>query len=417
MELLNGVDVEQLVRERGRLAAGEVVVIVAQASRALARAHDAGIVHRDLKPDNLFYHHPPTGPPIIKLLDFGVSKALDLTGDREAAQGAGLTAGGVVGTPLYMAPEQAIAGSVAPQADIFALGMIAFRLLTGEHYWTGRTTAEVMAALLGPLPTAPSQRVPGLPSEFDAWFARSCHLDPAGRFSSVGEQAAGLAAALGMPPSTTAATLTPLTHPPPPAANHAPAGPSPYEPTAAPSHVTPPPMQHTPPPHDDSGAPLRWLFAAVGLALVMVVSAALAAFSVGALSAADPEREEASERSDEGTAPSLPTGTPYVTSGRLLGGAFLKKSNIRSVVESHKGALLGCYQDALQGDPRLTGDVTLMITVDGGGRVSTVMASSLSVPNATLRGCCEALASDWVFDPPEGSTMTNFQYTVAFGRR
>ena len=404
MELLDGVDVEQLVRDRGRLSPAEVVAIVGQASRALARAHAVGIVHRDLKPENLFYHHPPTGPPIIKLLDFGVSKALDPPG---ASPGAGLTGGGVIGTPLYMAPEQAIAGSVTPAADVFALGMIAFRLLSGEHYWTGRTTAEVMAALLAPLPIAPSHR--GLPVGFDGWFARSCHLDPAGRFASVDEQATALAVALGLPAAS--ASLAPLTHPPPAIVQA-----SPYAPTTASPQVTPSPMQHTPPPHEDTASPLRWLFAAVGLALVMVVSAAIAAFSVGALSASEPAADGGPEPLEEAPAP-VPTGEPYVASGRIHGGTFLKKSNIRSVVESHKGDLLGCYREILEGDPRLSGNVTLMITVDDLGRVDQAMASALSVRHPGLRSCCEAVASDWVFDPPQGSTIGSFQYTLEFGRR
>lgn len=418
MELLNGRDVEQLVRERGRLAPAEVVMILAQTSRALARAHAAGIIHRDLKPENLFYHHPPTGPPVIKVLDFGVSKALD----SSSSSAGGLTAGGVVGTPLYMAPEQAIGGSVTPQADIFALGMIAFRLLAGEPYWTGRTTAEVMAALLAPLPTAPSHRVPGLPPGFDHWFARSCHLDPVGRFANVDEQAMGLATALGMPASAIGATLTPLSHTPQIVGAPSPRGPSPYEPTTASPQVTPSPIQYTPSPREDTAAPVRWLLAAVGLALVMVVSAAIAAFSVGALSASapegqDPQPETPDKRQGRGEPGPIPTGEPYVTSGRLLGGAFLKKSNIRSVVESHRGDLLGCYRAALDEDPRLAGDVTLMITVDDLGQVSTAMASASSLPDRSLRSCCEALASDWVFLPPEGSTVSNFQYTLEFGRR
>ena len=156
--------------------------------------------------------------------------------------------------------------------------------------------------------------------------------------------------------------------------------------------------------------------------------ATIAALSVGALSAADTQQDPASapDRSGPGSEPHgeppdeprpAPTGEPYVTSGRIRGGSFLKKSNIRSVVEAHRGDLLGCYRAALEGDPGLEGDLTLMITVDDFGQVSNVMASALSVSNRSLRSCCEALASDWAFSPPEGSTVGSFQYTLEFGRR
>jgi hypothetical protein len=181
-------------------------------------------------------------------------------------------------------------------------------------------------------------------------------------------------------------------------------------------------MQHTPPPQQDTGAPLRWLFAAVGLALVMVVSASIAAFSVGALSGSEPTRgseaDDGAQSKEEAPAPKpIPKGLPYVATAKILGGTYLKLSNVRGVVESYKGGLVGCYQEALQGDPRLAGDLTLMINVDADGHVSSVMSSALSVPDRTLRSCCEALASDWTFLPPEGSTIASFMVTLEFGRR
>jgi len=412
MELLNGQDIEQLVRARGRLAPAEVVAILTQAGEALFRAHAIGIVHRDLKPENLFYHHPPTGPPVVKVLDFGVSKALN-DSSANASGPASLTRGGVVGTPLYMAPEQAIGGAITPRADVFALGMIAFRLLTGECYWTGRTTSEVMAALLAPLPTAPSQRHPDLPHGFDAWFARSCHLDPAKRFTSVQEQVVALATALGIPPSMAQASLVPLSQSP-----ATPAPPSPYEPTTASPHATPPPMQHTPPPREDTSAGLRWLLAAMGLALVMVVSAAVAALSVGAMNTADESESEPISDPEvvEPRPAAAPEGAPYIASGKILGGNFMKVSNIRAVVKSHHDELLGCYQAALVDDPQLAGSLTLMVSVDATGRVTNVMTSALSVGNPELRSCCEALASDWVFLPPT-EAVGSFMYTLELGRR
>ncbi len=213
MELLDGTDLEHVLEARERLTAREVVDAFAQVARVLDKAHALGIVHRDLKPENLFYHRREDGSTLLKVLDFGISKVLE--GDDGPAAAVVLTRpGSLMGTPLYMSPEQAGAGTpVGPQSDVWALGIVAVRLLTGEYYWRAQSIGEMMAQLLRDPLYPPRERWPWLPLGFDAWFARSCDRDPQRRFAGMSEQVAELAAVLGeaVEPRSPGSTLAPLT--------------------------------------------------------------------------------------------------------------------------------------------------------------------------------------------------------------
>jgi eukaryotic-like serine/threonine-protein kinase len=138
---------------------------------------------------------------MLKILDFGISKAMGTEAGGSASEGAALTkSGAVFGTPLYMAPEQAPGdhGSVGPATDQWPIALIAFRLLTGEDYWQAETFADLVVRIVMEPLVAPSARAPALSAAFDAWFARSCERSPTARFASIGEQARALAVALGM---------------------------------------------------------------------------------------------------------------------------------------------------------------------------------------------------------------------------
>jgi serine/threonine protein kinase len=126
MELLRGEELSALLKRRGALPADEVVLLLSQAARALDRTHAAGIVHRDLKPDNFFVTSRDDDSPRIKILDFGIAKVIS---DRTSAE----QKTAAIGTPLYMSPEQFQGdGAIGPRADIYALGHIAYALLTGR---------------------------------------------------------------------------------------------------------------------------------------------------------------------------------------------------------------------------------------------------------------------------------------------
>jgi Protein kinase domain len=172
MERLHGIDLAARLRAQTRLPSDELVVMLDQVARALEVAQKAGVVHRDLKPHNLFFHEGTTW----KVLDFGVSKVLD------AGEGT-LTGEGIVGTPQYMAPEQASGGSVTHAADVYALGAIAYRCLTGRAPYRGKDLAELVYQVVHGAPVRPSL-FGRVPSAVEAVLAVAMAKDPRRRFPS-----------------------------------------------------------------------------------------------------------------------------------------------------------------------------------------------------------------------------------------
>jgi serine/threonine protein kinase len=193
MDLLEGRDLEQ-ESDNKPVSPEDVVEWFRQVALALDKAHRIGIVHRDLKPENLFLTRLDDGTPLVKILDFGIAKI--------AADSPGTTLSGqLFGTPLYMAPEQARGdpAQMGPATDLFALGQIAYRLLTGVAYRTAANLTEMLSEIIHERVVAPSARGHSFGADFDRWFLRACHADPASRFSSAHEQVEALAMALGLP--------------------------------------------------------------------------------------------------------------------------------------------------------------------------------------------------------------------------
>jgi len=154
MELLEGASLERLVRVDGPQPAGRVVHILKMAAGALSEAHQLGLIHRDIKPANIFLGERGGEPDFVKVLDFGVAKAL-------RTDSPGLTLAGVLtGTPLYMAPE-AIASPdrIDARSDLYALGAVGYFLLTGTHLFDSRSTMEICSHQLHTMPEAPSARL------------------------------------------------------------------------------------------------------------------------------------------------------------------------------------------------------------------------------------------------------------------
>ncbi len=199
MELLKGKDLSGEAESRGPMHPKEVVLFLRQAARALDKAHGLGIVHRDLKPENIFLTVREDGTPCVKLLDFGIAK---LTGGAASSMGAQskTKTGAVFGTPLYMAPEQARSQShlIGPATDIWALGLIAVRLLLGADYWQAETISDLIVQIVvDPIPP-PSQKGLQYGPAFDQWFLRCCHRDVTQRFRTAGDAITELAASLGI---------------------------------------------------------------------------------------------------------------------------------------------------------------------------------------------------------------------------
>jgi eukaryotic-like serine/threonine-protein kinase len=184
MERLEGQTLAEILRARRALAPDEVVALVGQIGAGITAAAAAGVVHRDLKPQNLFLHRGTW-----KILDFGVARAVD-SGDT-------LTAGHVVGTPSYMAPEQASGDAVDHATDLYALAAIAYRALTGHPPYAAGELAETLYRVVHTRPRRPTELAPHLPAALDHVLAIGLARRPEDRFRSAAELAAALASALG----------------------------------------------------------------------------------------------------------------------------------------------------------------------------------------------------------------------------
>jgi serine/threonine-protein kinase len=197
MERLVGSDVRQLLLEGGSIRGARVSILLGGVAPTIDRAHALGIVHRDLKPANLFVAKREDGIERLVVLDFGVAELAD----AGAARGLG---GGLFGTPWYMSPEQAEGGIATPASDRWALAVIAFRMLTGESYWTPAPVPELLARIVAGPTDKPSRVIEErryysknvLGPAFDAWFMKACARSAEDRFSSAVEQMAALADAL-----------------------------------------------------------------------------------------------------------------------------------------------------------------------------------------------------------------------------
>jgi len=171
MEKLDGKTLAEMLRNKSALPSGEVIEMVRQVGAGITAAAAAGIVHRDLKPQNVFLHRNQW-----KVLDFGVARAID-SGDT-------LTAGHVVGTPSYMAPEQASGATVDHCTDLYALAAIAYRALTGHPPFAAGEIAETLYKVVHTLPRRPSELVPTLPPDVDLVLAIGLAKRPSQRFTS-----------------------------------------------------------------------------------------------------------------------------------------------------------------------------------------------------------------------------------------
>ena len=207
MELLEGETLGRRIERVKRLGAYETVHLLGQAARALHRAHQLGIVHRDFKPDNVVVCADDEGRDYVKVLDFGVAK---IVGELEARTDAVPAAdsslaqsftrtGSVLGTPLYMAPEQVRnAAEVDARADLWAFGVVAFECLTGRPPFSGTSIEELFDRILRGLHPSAHFLEDTLPPSFDAWVDVVCAVDPAKRFMNASVAWKQLAIALNV---------------------------------------------------------------------------------------------------------------------------------------------------------------------------------------------------------------------------
>lgn len=188
MEYLTGQDLAAEIRQDGPLPVEKAVDLLLQACEAIAEAHNLGFVHRDLKPANLFVTTGEDGMPCIKVLDFGIAKSLS------AAEASVTASQAVVGSPLYMSPEQLAASkNVDARSDVWSLGVILYEMLTGATPFPGESIATVGAAVFGGLYTRLSVARPDVPAELDEAVADALTRDLEKRLPSVRELAARIA--------------------------------------------------------------------------------------------------------------------------------------------------------------------------------------------------------------------------------
>jgi tRNA A-37 threonylcarbamoyl transferase component Bud32 len=219
MELLQGEDLDHVVGARGALPVPEVAQLFQQLCHAVGAAHRVGVVHRDLKPENVFLAkaHRADATFMVKVLDFGIAKIVAEASTKQTA---------AMGSPIWMAPEQADQSApITPATDVWALGLIAFFLLTGRPFWRSAndesaTIPQVLKEVLFEPIMPASARMAELGTSlqgFDEWFSRCVARDPSARFPDASHAGHALLATLGvgMPPpsmlasSAYAATMQP----------------------------------------------------------------------------------------------------------------------------------------------------------------------------------------------------------------
>lgn len=186
MEHLEGEDLGATLWRQGSFPISSSVGYVVQACEAIAEAHSLGIVHRDLKPENLFLTHRKDGTPLIKVLDFGISKMIGNGGNQPDAPTM-TSSHTLLGTPVYMSPEQVRGpGLIDGRADVWALGVILYELLTSRRPFQGETVADVIAAILTVSPAAPASILPEIPSQLSEVVMACLEKEHAARMANVG---------------------------------------------------------------------------------------------------------------------------------------------------------------------------------------------------------------------------------------
>jgi serine/threonine-protein kinase len=219
MELVAGHDLARVLRAEGPMPFSRLGRIIVQVCNSLAEAHGMGIVHRDMKPENVMLVRADAAVDVAKVLDFGLAKI------REGSDLNELTSqGAIVGTPYYMSPEQVRGDPVDPRSDIYSLGVLMYRALTGHYPFHGATPMAVFTKHLTEQPIAPSERAPafGIPPAVSTIVLKALEKEPERRWQNIDELKEAL---LGEMRELGTSSLERMLHPPkPPRVSIAPGG-------------------------------------------------------------------------------------------------------------------------------------------------------------------------------------------------
>jgi serine/threonine-protein kinase len=182
MQLVDGEDLERMIRRLGRVPVHTAARIVVDVSRALQAAHERGIIHRDVKPANILVDRDGD----VRVVDFGIARAANAIGVT--------TAGMMLGSVHYVSPEQVLGEEVTAASDVFSLGVVLYEAITGQRPFDGPTPASVALERLHVRPAPPSSVVRDLPPGLDPVVMQALERDPAARYPSAGDFGAALEA-------------------------------------------------------------------------------------------------------------------------------------------------------------------------------------------------------------------------------
>jgi serine/threonine-protein kinase len=194
MEYLVGETLACHLEQRGRLEARRVAAIAMDLLDVLSDAHRHAIIHRDIKPANVFLATGPEGgETVVKLLDFGVAKFRSLTTPDYTGGGA------LLGTPKYMSPEQVTADVIDARSDLYSLGMVMYKMMTGVHPFEGKNFLDLLLGRFEFVPEPPTRRRPDLdiPPELNRIVMRALENDPEARYDTAADMAAELSSFVG----------------------------------------------------------------------------------------------------------------------------------------------------------------------------------------------------------------------------
>jgi Protein kinase domain len=207
MELVEGLPLRKVINPNHGMPVERVLRILEQIASALDLAHSMGIVHRDLKPENILVFDRGNDRDVVKIIDFGIARINSAT--FEASPQPLTQAGAIFGTPQYMAPEQVMGQPVDGRADQYAVGIIAFEMLTGTQPFTGDNFAELVMKHVGAPAPLSSERAGNVPPAVDATISRMMSKLPDERFSSVMEAFRAMTGAEPPPPVSLPLTSMP----------------------------------------------------------------------------------------------------------------------------------------------------------------------------------------------------------------
>ena len=219
MEFIQGPNLKEFLARHGPLEAPRAIEVIRQVLQALAEAHTHGIVHRDLKPENIMILEGSGGQLTVKVLDFGLSKLVN----RPVGASLQTMPGVIMGTPLYMAPEQAGGEVVDARSDLYAVGLILYELMAGASPYAGESFTEIIIKQATEMPPPLAEARPGLrvPADLDAILQKSLAKQKEDRFQSCAEMLEALDGAdLAGPEART--TVPPRAQPAPESAGRAP---------------------------------------------------------------------------------------------------------------------------------------------------------------------------------------------------